>query len=304
MTTTDVSLSVIALDRLGRIFPQLFWQHYSRFARKQGLTRLYLVLSFDCDTPQDAEGAAIIHDWLTEHGIKATYAIPGKQLEEGAKIYQSLSKMDAAFINHGARSHTTWQGDHFQSSAFYNLMTSTEVVEDIRKGHEIVTQVIGTPPKGFRGPHFGRFQRPENLNLIYSTIIQLGYSFATTTVPEYGFRYGPARKTGNIFEFPLSGSSKAPISLLDSYTHINNAKDRVVTDAYGKTLESTIHDLMDWKICGLLNIYVDPSHVVKNPQFFEALELIVNLQIPSINYEDVIQILNSRSGNIDGPSAI
>lgn len=287
-----IPFRTILLDRLGRFFPRLFWQRYSIQARQQGLDRLYLVLSFDCDTPEDAEAAVLIHGWLSDHGIKATYAVPGRQLEENAMIYQSLAAQGAAFINHGARPHTIWQGNHYQSSAFYNLMTPDEVVEDIQKGHEIVSRVIGTPPQGFRGPHFGRFQRPEDLDLIYSTITELEYSFATTTVPEFGFRYGPARMTGGIVEFPLSGSSKAPISLLDSYTYIHSALDRTVSDEYGKLLKFTVTQLVEWNVSGLLNIYVDPSHVVRNDGFYEALELITSLKIPSMQYKEVLALLN------------
>ncbi|MEI8132580.1 MAG: polysaccharide deacetylase family protein, partial [Leptolinea sp.] len=288
-------IRTLLLDRLARTFPRLFWQRYSALARRQGFDRLYFILSFDCDTSQDAEAAAIIHERLIKLGIKATYAVPGRQLEENSAIYQSLAAKGATFINHGARPHTIWQDDHYQSSAFYNLMTTAEVVEDIHKGHEIVTRVIGTPPQGFRGPHFGRFQRPEDLNLIYSTIKKMGYSFATTTIPEFGFRHGPAWKVSGIVEFPLSGSSKAPISLLDSYTYIHNPKDRTVTDEYGKLFQSTIITLMDWNICGLLNIYVDPSHVVQIDGFYDGLKLISDLQIPSMQYEDIISMLNIQT---------
>jgi hypothetical protein len=294
MNISETNLSVILIDRLGRLFPRLFWQRYSALAHRQGFDRLYLILSFDCDTPQDAEAASIIHEWLSGHGIKATYAVPGKQLEEGAKIYQSLAAKGAAFINHGARPHTIWQSDHYQSSAFYNLMTPSEVVEDIQKGHEIVTRVIGAYPRGFRGPHFGRFQRPEDLALIYTTSKKLDYSFSTTTVPEFGFRFGPARKANGIIEFPLSGSAKAPISLLDSYTYIQDSKNRIVSDEYGKLLKFTVKQLVNWNVSGLLNIYVDPSHVVRNAGFYEALNLITDLKIPSMNYEDIISMLNAR----------
>jgi hypothetical protein len=289
---SEISIFTYLLDRLGRIFPRLFWQRYNSLSHSQGFDRLYLILSFDCDTQQDAEAAAIIHTWLCEHNIKATYAVPGEQLEESAKIYQELAAKGALFINHGARPHTIWQDDHYQSSAFYNLMTPEEVVEDIQTGHEIVTRVIGTQPQGFRGPHFGRFQRPQDLDLIYSTIKTLGYSYASTTVPEFGFRNGPAKKINGITEFPLSGSSIAPISLLDSYTYIQSAKNRTVTNEYGNLLQSTVKQLMDWKIFGLLNIYVDPSHVVRNNGFYDGLKLIGDLNIPSVNYEEIVAMMS------------
>lgn len=291
----NIPLRILLLDRLGRFFPQIFWQWYSILARRQGFDQLYLTLSFDCDTQQDIEAAEALHVWLAEHNIKATYAVPGQQLEEGSMVYRSLARQGADFINHGARSHTVWRDDHYQSDAFYNLMSPQEVIDDIRKGHEMVTRIIGKAPRGFRGPHFGRFQQTWQLDLIYSTLKPLGYTFATTTVPEYGFIHGPARNVSGIVEFPLSGSSTAPISLLDSYTYIISPKERIVTDDYGLLLMRTVERLLAWKVCGLLNIYVDPSHVIHNNLFFEAMEYIVDRKITSVQYPDILSILNKSS---------
>lgn len=291
----DIPLRTILLDRLGRVFPQLFWQWYSLQARQQGFDRLYLVLSFDCDTRQDIEAAEGLHVWLSEHNIKTTFAVPGVQLEEGAMVYRAIARLGADFINHGARSHTEWKKDRYVSSAFYHLMSPQEVIDDIRKGHDILTRVTGRTPIGFRGPHFGRFQERWQLELIYSTIKQLGYRFATTTVPMYGLLHGPANRVAGLFEFPLSGSALAPISILDSYSYIVSPRERFVTDNYALLLMRTVERLKAWKVAGLLNIYVDPSHVSKNDLFFDAMEYVVEQGIPSLQYPDVLAML-ARSG--------
>jgi hypothetical protein len=288
-------LRTILLDRLGRLLPRFFWSWYSIQARRQGFDRLYLVLSFDCDTRQDIEASEGLHVWLAEHNIKTTFAVPGAQLDEGAMVYRSLAKMGADFINHGAKSHTLWKEDHYESSAFYDLMSPQEVIDDIRKGHDIVTRVIGKAPRGFRGPHFGKFQEKWQLDLIYSTIKPLGYKFSTTTVPGYAFAHGPADHSSGIYEFPLSGSAMAPISILDSYSYIIGPRDRFVTDDYGLALMRTVERLISWKVCGLLNIYVDPSHVSKNDLFFDAMDYIVEQGIPSLQYPDIIASLGRMS---------
>ncbi len=285
---------IILIDRLGRLFPQLFWQWYSYQARTQGFDRLYLTLSFDCDTRQDIEAAEGLHVWLSEHNIKTTFAVPGAQLEEGAMVYRSLAKMGADFINHGAKSHTTWKSDHYESSAFYDLMSPQEVIDDIRKGHEIVKRVLGKPPRGFRGPHFGKFQEKWQLDLIYSTIKSLNYTYATTTVPLYSLIHGPAGQAAGLYEFPLSGSAQAPVSILDSYTYLISSRERIATDDYGIALMRTVERLLAWNICGLLNIYVDPSHVINNDLFFDAMEYIVERGVPSLQYPDVISRINKK----------
>ncbi len=287
-------LRTIILDRLGRLFPQLFWRWYSYQARSQGFDRLYLTLSFDCDTRQDIEAAEGLHVWLSEHNIKTTFAVPGAQLEEGAMVYRSLAKMGADFINHGAKSHTTWKSDHYESSAFYDQMSPQEVIDDIRKGHEIINRVIGKTARGFRGPHFGKFQEKWQLDLIYATIKSLGYHFATTTVPLHGFLNGPAGKVSGLYEFPLSGSAQAPISILDSYTYLISPRERIVTDDYGIILMRTVERLLAWNINGLLNIYVDPSHVINNDLFYDAMEYIVERGVRALHYSDVISIIEQN----------
>ena len=58
---------------------------------------------------------------------------------------------------------------------FYDQMSAAEVEADIRRGHETVTKVMGEAPRGFRAPHFGSFQSPNQLALIYRVVRDLGY---------------------------------------------------------------------------------------------------------------------------------
>ncbi len=277
-----------ALDRLGMLFPGFFWRQYASQARRQGFKRLYLVLSFDCDTPEDIQAAAPLDDWLRQHGFKTTYAVPGAQLQQGAAVYRQLADSGAEFINHGARPHTVWNGERYQSDTFYARMTPEEVVADIRSGHEIVSQVTGRPPLGFRAPHFGLLGQPE-LEIIYATLRSLDYRFATTTGPRYGIWHGPRWRTHDLLEFPLTGSYASPFILLDSFRHIVSRSQRVVKDSYAASLTATVEQLLAHHIPGLLNIYVDPSMVAPNQAFYRAFERIQTLGIPSLHYRDLLQ---------------
>ena len=92
-----------------RLHPYASLATYRAKAAQAGLDRLYLVLSFDCDTPEDIEVAWEVHEKLSHIGICAAYAVPGALLREGAEVYRRIAATGAEFLNHGGRSHTYYR---------------------------------------------------------------------------------------------------------------------------------------------------------------------------------------------------
>ncbi|HEX7554993.1 MAG TPA: polysaccharide deacetylase family protein [Leptolinea sp.] len=290
MNFGGASLSVIFQDRLGRIFPRQYWSRYSHLAASQGFDRLYLLLSFDCDTPEDAEAAVIIDAWLQNHDIQRTYAVPGTMLETNPSIYQTIASKGTEFLNHGYLPHTQQMEGVYRSTTFYSRMESQQVVQDIQRGHQTVTSIIGKKPAGFRAPHFGTVPLQMQRELIRPVLRDLGESFSTQTTAFDAIKHGPIWMDHNWPEFPLVGSTQAPFSMLDSFSYIQSAANRTITDEYSKVLQQTIRQLVDWHICGLLNIYVDPAHVVQNSAFFDSLQEISRAGISSITYTQSMKI--------------
>ncbi len=263
---------------------------YARLARLQGFDRLYVALSFDCDTPEDIPAAEQLHTWLTQHGMKATYAVPGAQLQEGARTYRRLIDVGADFINHGARPHAEWRDGRYWSITFYNEMTTDEVIQDIRDGHEICLKVLGRAPIGFRAPHFGYYQSPEQREVIYSALRQLGYSYSTSTLPEYGLRCGPVVKENGIDEIPLSGSYANPDIILDSWNYIVSPNEPVLKDEYAALFIQMVDRMQSLGVTGVLNYYVDPAHVVKGQAFYRALEYLLQKNIETVHFGQLLEI--------------
>jgi len=283
-----------ALYRVGRRWPSLLWRHYARKVRQVGLDRLYLVLSFDCDTPEDIVAAERIDDWLRARGVKATYAVPGQQLEQGAAVYRRLADQGADFINHGARPHAERRDGRYWSVTFYHEMSSAEVVDDVRRGHEIVQRVIGRMPLGFRAPHFGLFQEPAQLALLHQTLRELGYRYDTSTVPLFGLRRGPVSDVGGLYEVPLSGSYHSPLDVLDSWGRIRSPYEPVITDEYADSFIETVDQLLRRQTPGVLNYYVDPAHVADSDAFYRALSHVVERGVPTLHYGELLQLVSRR----------
>jgi hypothetical protein len=251
-------------------------------ARRAGLTRRHLILSFDCDTQEDIDAAVDVHARLLDVGVVPAYAVPGALLRQGADVYRRLAETGSEFLNHGGREHTYFDHEkgRYASCFFYDEIGSDRVREDIEAGHEAVREVLGVAPQGFRTPHFGTYQEPDQLRFLHSVLSDLGYRYSTSTVPEYGLRYGPAFNRFGLPEVPVSGMASAPLEVLDSWSCFA-APDRTRTpDDFRAEAMALAHALAGGGP-GVINIYADPSHVLERVEFFDAVEALRGVAEPS-----------------------
>jgi len=267
-------------------------ESYAAHARRAGIDRLYLFLSFDCDTDLDIDAVDEVHRFLVSKGIKATYAVPGAQLEKGAATYRKLAQRGAEFMNHGGQPHAEWREDRWVGITFYDKMPEDAVVADIRRGHEIVTAVIGTSPRGFRAPHFGCYQQPEQVEVLHRTAAALGYSYCSTTIPAFAMQNGPAYLTHGLVEFPCFGSTRNPETILDSWTYLTDRKDYALGEEYFALFAETLNTLVDHHMPAILTWYADPCHVLDQAPFIKAIELAGSQAITSVTGSQLVQIVH------------
>lgn len=280
---------------LYRLSPWLFWAPYVRRAKQLGIDGLYILLSFDCDTDEDAKASKNLFEWLSARGIPATFAVPGAQLQSGAKIYRELKNAGAHFLNHGGAAHTELREGVYRSTTFYSKLSPGEVEEDIHQGHSAFEEVLGEAPRGFRAPHFGHFQAPQQLDLIYSTLRALGgYRLSSTTTPGAARRHGPAFDVSGLWEVPIIGSYYWPLRIFDSWGHRRDRESRQVQDTYAWELMRTVQQLTRRAYPAVLNYYADPSHVVENRAYFRALESALNAGAKFTDYEQLLGMIASR----------
>jgi hypothetical protein len=273
-----------AFQIVGRFKPDWLFERYLRLARRQGLRRAYFILSFDCDTDIDLEVVESVHAKVSELGFGPIYAVPGELLEKGRTKYKRIAASGAEFLNHGYFKHCSYdpQTGSYVSTFFYDQLPRERVQEDIRRGHQAHLAILGKRPQGFRVPHFGTFQSPENLRFLHNILKVMGYQYSSSTVPLYGFRRGPATEIGSSFyEIPVSGCYDSPFYILDSWG-FRFAPDRQVDDKdYVEQFEKMVDFMMRPGAVGLLNCYADPSQVHDWPGFFECVRLAAPLAVSS-----------------------
>jgi hypothetical protein len=276
---------------LSRLYPSGTLASYRAKAARAGLDRLYLVLSFDCDTPEDIEVAWDVHQRLLQLGICASYAVPGALLEEGSGVYRRISATGAEFLNHGGRSHTYFdiQCGEYRSNFFYDQQPRDVLKRDIEEGDRIVTEIIGQKPVGYRTPHFGTFQRPDQLLFLHEVLRGLRYTYSTSTTPFAGLRYGPAFTRYGLMEFPVSGQGSNPLSILDSWGCFR-APDKILSaEDYKREALGMARHLASGP--GILNFYADPCHVADQPIFFETMVELTGVSKPAA-YRDIMELVS------------
>ena len=266
-------------------------RRYADLCRRRGLDRLFFVLSLDCDTEEDIRAAWGVHTRLVDMGIRPVYAVPGELLRKGEKVYRRISGAGGSFINHGGRSHTYFDGDskRYRSCFFYDQLPQDVIHEDVIDGDACLKDVLGIAPKGFRTPHFGTFQKPKQLRFLHRILRELGYSFSSSTVPIYGFRYGPMFDRFGVFEFPIGGRAATPFLTLDTWSCFAAPNRQLMPEDY-KREGSQIADLMSGLGVGLLNYYADPSHVCDGEIFFETIARWCEIAEP-VTFDDLVERL-------------
>jgi len=268
---------------------------YIAAARKLGLDRPYRFLSFDCDTDLDAAAAEEVHAFLESLGIKATYAVPGAQLLKSPEPYRRLARRGAEFMNHGGLPHAEWNGDQWVGITFYDSMSPEEAKADIRRGHDIVTEVIGREPVGFRAPHFGCYQKPEQVELLHRTAASLGYRYCSTTIPSFGLKYGPAYGTHGLLEIPCFGSVRNPETILDSWTYLTDRKNYALGEHYLELMTETVDAFISRQLPAIFTWYADPCHVLNQSPFMRAMEYFAKTGIVSVAGAELAALLNSKN---------
>lgn len=215
-------------------------------------------------------------------------AVPGAMLDAASTTYAELARGGAVFLNHGGAPHAEFREGRYHARTFYNEWQSGEVEDDIREGHRIVTAVTGREPRGFRAPHFGYFQQPEQRELVYRMAHSLGYRYCSDTLPSQGLARGPVFDVGPIAEFPLSGSIEDPTTILDSWNLLEDFVDFRLSPRYFELMDRTLalFATKGWPV--LLNYYVDPAHVASTPHFLAAIDAALGRGARFLSFEDVL----------------
>lgn len=276
---------------VARIAPEFQLKKLVQHARKLGLTRGRMVVSLDCDTPEDTKCVLEVDERLRDLGITPVYAVPGEILRQGASAYEVVLSRGGRFMNHGGRTHTFWdeRPGRYASCFFYDEMSRSEVEDDIRLGHSLLREVLGVSAEGFRTPHFGTFSSSSDLRFLHGVLARMGYKYSSSSLPWVGLRRGPVfRDETGLVEIPVSGRFSRPTTVLDSWSVWGSPQPSLLENQFEIELDS-------FRVLGgespfILNIYADPSHIQGKSAFFSGLDALCDVFEPNL-FEDLLELV-------------
>ncbi len=237
--------------------------------------KVALGLSFDCDIPEDARALPALLALLKQYEMHVPFAVVGQLVEEAPELYSAIVEAGHEIINHGYTQHTRPDGQGgYVPIHFYHELSEEQIEAEITHNHECLQAVLGVQPVGFRTPHFGTFQRPEQIALLHRLLARHGYRYSSSATMFQAKRFGYLQPGQPVQEFPLATMVGAPFLVFDSWGTLK-APGRVWKDEdFFPQFQRMIDTALASPRPAFVNVYLDPSHVAHFEGFERCLAYI------------------------------
>lgn len=245
------------------------------------------LLSFDCDTQEDINCLEALLSKLKNNKIKIVLAIPGQLIEKNLKLIIDLNKKyEIEFLNHGYYVHTEFDKTKkiYYPTFSYEEKEIKFIKEDIVLAHNFFKDKLNIDVKGFRAPHFGEVSYKKKKK-IFRYLKILGYQYSSSSIYDLAFFKGPIFNIEGITEITVTGCSDNQSSMLDSWSFLTNENKEInINQKYFLELSKLIK-LIKEKEFNFINIYADPSHIIKSDRFFSLIR-----KVSEYNFYDFKEI--------------
>lgn len=247
------------------------------------------LLSFDCDTQEDIDSLETLLSKLKNSRIKIVLAIPGKLIEKNLNLINTLNnKYEIEFLNHGYYIHTEFNKTQkiYYPTFSYEEKEIEFIKEDIILAHNLFKNKLKIDLKGFRAPHFGEISYKKKRE-IFSYLKQIGYIYSSSSIYDLAFLNGPIFDLEGITEITVTGCPDNQSMMLDSWSFLNNENEEInLNERYFLEI-GKLKKLINKKEFNFINIYADPSHIIKSEKFFSLIK-----EMSEYNVYDFKEITN------------
>jgi len=218
-----------------------------------------LLLSFDCDFPEDALALPEIARDLEGRQIKASFACVGRWVSEYPEEHRAVLEGGHELLNH-TFSHPELVNSpgHFVSfrddlqERHWGELTSGEKREEITRCQDAVRESLDYQMIGFRAPHFGKVDADD----LYPMLRELELTYSTSALACRGPQLGCPFTVEGILEIPVTTCPHHPFTSFDSW-HAFYAKGGWHASNFVEVFESRLKSSV--QAGGLTNIYLDPK---------------------------------------------
>ncbi|MFC1525538.1 polysaccharide deacetylase family protein [Candidatus Latescibacterota bacterium] len=233
--------------------------------RESGLTwngcRSCLLLSFDCDFPEDCQALPGVVAALGRHKLAASFACIGRWVQDYPDEHRAVTEAGHEVLNH------TWSHPELVNAPGrfvshrsdlnpreWPELSAEEQRQEVALCHEVVEKVLSYQMRGFRAPHFGKV----SAEAVYPWLEELGLAYSSSVLATRGRRFGMPVWEGKILEIPVTTCPQHPHSSFDSW-HAFYARGGWHRDDFAEVLVGRLEAAVEFG--GLTNIYLDPKDV-------------------------------------------
>ncbi len=197
--TTDLTVKRYLAYALGesitRTIPRWYTRQFMSFNNFNSKgSKPCLTLSFDCDLREDIEAYPSLTKLLAKHGIKASFAVIGKWIEQYPEEHKLLLAWGHEIMNH---TYTHPNNPHFNPDKIFTELSYEEQEEEIRRFDEVCQDLLNYQPVGFRIPHL------RHTRTIYPILKELNYQYSSSTIATSTPNFGMPYREGDIIDFHL-----------------------------------------------------------------------------------------------------
>ncbi len=264
---------------LGIIFPMTTFQEVNAWPQSTGFPwtdrRVTMCWSFDCDIPEDTESLPALCNLLKEYDLPASFAVIGELLKKNPEPYEKVMKQGFEIINHGYSQHNLKDKNGvWEACLFYNALTTEQIEQEISQNQELIHRYLGIHPDGFRTPHFGTFQRHQDIEVLHAILFRQGIAYSSSTQilsAKMQRLLNPGRP---VVEVPFSSRVGTTQGLFDSWTFLGAPKMHYDPRGFMLNFQRIMKCALSSMKPIFLNFYFDPNHVVSLEEFRKCMDLV------------------------------
>jgi len=249
------------------------------------------VLSFDCETEQDVEAQPWLLNALQKRRLRASFAVIGALAEKAPDVYRRTLAEGHEILNHGYSEHTALRVDgSYESTLYYNDLTSEEIASEIGRCDEVLRDLLDVGCVGFRVPHFGTFQSPDQVRMVHEIISRLGYRYSTSTTAAAARRAGVFGLGHGVAELPIAAPVRNLGAAFDSWTLVKAQGPSYVAGTLLRAWKRLLRETRRARHPVFVSVYFDPAHLAALPEFESCLDELatVDSDVWTGTYADVV----------------
>ena len=224
---------------------------------------------------------------LKNINLKIVLAIPAQLIAKNKELIINLIKTyEIEFLNHGYYLHTEFKKEEeiYEPIFSYEQKNLEFIKKDIRLAHYFFNDELNIKLRGFRAPHFGEINYRKKKQ-IFKYLNSLGYKFSTSSIYDLAYFNGPIFKSEGIIEITVTGCADNQSLMLDSWSYLIKKDDKLCLSPEYLLELKKLNKVLNNDSFNFINIYADPSHVVKNENFFIELESFAKFNL--LNFKDI-----------------